>query len=116
MVKDAKRAPRTYGELRKLLAAAGDPWQTDPTKSDEEPLPEYPTGGDGTREPGSRTLGKGGLDKFLKTATPPSNPDLRAEWREEGLLADTDEVVEPPRPKRSFRRKPTETPAPNSGG
>jgi hypothetical protein len=116
MAKDAKRAPKTYGDLRKLLAAAGDPWQADPTKSDDEPLPEYPTGGDGTREPSNRTLGKGGLDKFLKTALPPSNPDLRAEWREEGILTDADEATEPERKQRSFRRKPSETPAPDSGG
>ena len=51
MVTKSKRALRTYGELRKLLAAAGDPWQPGPTKSDDEPLPEYPTGGDGKYEP-----------------------------------------------------------------
>ena len=39
-----------------MLAALGDPWQPDPTLSDDEPLPEYPTGGDGVQEPADRVL------------------------------------------------------------
>ena len=116
MATKSKRAPRTYGELRKLLAAASDPWQPDPTKSDDEQLPVYPTGGDGNYEPASRTLGKGGVDELLKRATPPSNPDLRAEWREVGLLPDAVEATNSVRPKRSSRKKPSPTPAPDSGG
>jgi hypothetical protein len=114
MATNAKRAPKTYGELRKLLAEAGDPWQPDPTKSDEEPLPEFPTGGDGVYEPDSRTIGEGGVDDLLRRAAPPSNADLRAAWREEGMLPD--EVTETRRPTRPSRKKPSTTPAPDSGG
>jgi hypothetical protein len=99
-----ERAPETYGELRKLLAEAGDPWQPDPTRSDDEPLPEYLTGGDGNFEPEDRVLGEGGVDEVLKKGGPPSNPDLRAAWREEGLLPEGEE-------DNNGR-----TPAPDSGG
>lgn len=115
-IRKPKQAPRTYGQLRKLLAAAGNPWQPDSTKSDEEPLPNYPTGGDGTYEPASRTLGKGSLDKYLRSANPPSHPDLREEWRKEGLLPDSDEATDGARPKRSSRRKDTAIIAPDLGG
>jgi len=47
MASSSKRTAKTYGDLRKLLAEMGDPWHPDPTKSDDEPLPEVPTGGDG---------------------------------------------------------------------
>jgi hypothetical protein len=115
MATKSKRTAKTYGELRKLLSEAGDPWQPDPTKADEELLPEFPTGGDGVYEPESRTIGKGGVDDLLKKATPPSNPDLRAEWREDGMLADG--VSEAPRPARRSRKKqPSTTPAPDTGG
>ncbi len=114
MATASKLTPYTYGELRKLLADAGTPWQPDPTKSDEEPLPVFPTGGDGVYEPHSRTIGTGGVDDLLKSATSPSNPDLRAEWREEGLLPD--EVAETRRPTRPSRKRMSTTPAPDSGG
>jgi hypothetical protein len=114
MATNSKRTPRTYGELRKRLASAGDPWQPDPTKADDEELPVYPTGGDGVYEPRDRTLGKGGVDEVLATGPLPSNPELRAEWREEGLVPD-EEATESPRPRRS-RKKPSPTPAPDSGG
>ena len=87
----SERAPQTYGELRKLLAEAGDPWLPDPTRSDDEPLPEYRTGGDGNFEPEDRMLDERGVDERLKEGGPPSNPDLRAEWREEGFLREPDE-------------------------
>ena len=47
MASSSKRTAKTYGDLRKFLAEVGDPWHPDPTKSDDEPLPEVPTGGDG---------------------------------------------------------------------
>lgn len=112
---NADRKPTTYGDLRKLLAAAGDPWEPDPTKADEEELPVYPTGGDGVYEPDSRTLGEGGVDKLLAETPPPSNPDLRAEWREEGLLPQ-DEVAEGKRPRKSPQKKSRPIPAPDTGG
>jgi hypothetical protein len=111
---NAKRTPTTYGDLRKLLAKAGNPWEVDSMKADEEELPVYPTGGDGVYEPDSRTLGEGGVDKLLGGASPPSNPDLRAEWREEGLLPE-DEAADGPGPRRSARKKSL-TPAPDTGG
>jgi hypothetical protein len=114
MPSGSKGTPKTYGELRRLLAEAGDPWQPDPTKSDEEPLPEFPTGGDGVYEPDSRTIGEGGVDDLLKGATPPSNPDLRAAWREAGLLPDEDTEVSPRRGRS--RKRPSTKPAPDSGG
>src|SRR5262245_7622981 len=101
MLKRSKRAPKTYGDLRRLLAAAGDPWQPDATRSNDEPLPRYPTGGDGRAEPASRTLGRGGVDAILRKATPPANPDLRAVWRDEGLVPLPDEGAGHTSPKRS---------------
>ena len=32
----SRRAPKTYGELRKMLAELGNPWLPDPTLSDDE--------------------------------------------------------------------------------
>jgi hypothetical protein len=107
-------APRTYGDLRKLLAAAGNPWQTDTTKSDDEPLPRFPTGGDGKPVPAGWTLRKGDLDKLLRRASPPSHPDLRAEWGAAGYVVDEDTASE--RPKRSSQKRPTTKRSPNSGG
>jgi hypothetical protein len=115
MATDSKRPVMTYGALRKRLAKIGDPWRPDPTKSDDEPLPEFPTGGDGHYEPAEREIGKGGVNKLLRSAIPPSNPDLRAEWQEQGIVVEA-EVDEPPTAKRSTRKKPAEVPAPNSGG
>lgn len=112
----AKRAaaPKTYGDLRKLLAEVGDPWEPDPTRSDDELLPEYPTGGDDYVDPPERRLDEAGIDKLLRSTTPPLNPDIRAAWREAGLLSETDDDKAPPRVSR--KRKPTEIPAPDSGG
>lgn len=81
----SRRAPTTFGELRTLLAERGDPWQPDPSLSDDEPLPEYPTGGDGVYEPPDRELPEGDLDELLRRH-PPAHPDLQAVWSEEGLL------------------------------
>ena len=39
-----------------MLAELGDPWSPDPTVSDDEPLPEFPTGGDGEYEPADRAV------------------------------------------------------------
>jgi hypothetical protein len=113
MAGDPEQTPKTYGELRKLLAEVGNPWEPDPTMSDEEPLPEFPTGGDGVYEPDSRTIGEGGVDDLLEGATPPTHPELRAVWRDDGMLRD--EVIETP-PTRPPRKGPSPTPAPDSGG
>ena len=113
MASSPKGTAKTYGELRRLLREAGDPWEADPTKADEELLPEFPTGGDGVYEPKSRTIGKGGVDEVLRKATPPSNPDLRAEWREAELLPEEEPE---PRPTRRTTKKAAVKPAPDSGG
>ncbi|MDM0106558.1 hypothetical protein QTH97_16550 [Variovorax sp. J22R24] len=115
MAKKAKSAPTTYGELRKLLAASGNPWRPDPAKSNDERLPVYTTGGDGKYEPASRVLGKGGVDEVLKHATPPLNPELRAVWQDEGLLP-LDEKTNDARRKPSSRAKSAPTRAPDEGG
>jgi hypothetical protein len=108
----SRRAPKTYGELRKMLAELGDPWSPDPTVSDDEPLPEFPTGGDGEYEPSDRTVAGDALIALLK-AQPPSNPELRAVWRDEGLLAEGEGGSSRARAKRSSRKR---TPPPDQGG
>jgi hypothetical protein len=89
--------PKTYGELRRLLAELGNPWEPDPTISDDQPLPEYPTGGDGRTEPIGTVIPQDGVIEFLK-GDPPSNLQLRDVWREENLLADSDGDDPPSRP------------------
>ena len=113
MARQSKPAPRTFGELRKLLAEIGDPWQPDPAISDDQPLPEFPTGGDGIYEPSDRVLPIGGVIDALK-GHPPTNPDLLAVWREEGLLDKPDEAAAPKGRKRSRQTKATS--APDTGG
>jgi hypothetical protein len=108
----SRRAPKTYGDLRKLLRDLGDPWRPDPTVSDDEPLPDYPTGGDGRYEPSDRVLPDDGVNAVLERS-PPANPALREVWREEGLLPEADSTRAPARPKRSRRKT---TPPPDDGG
>ena len=95
-----------------MLAELGDPWRPDPTVSDDEPLPEYPTGGDGKYEPADRELNEDGVMAVLK-GRPPTNVDLLAVWREEGLLEDAEDAAAPAKAKRSRRKT---TPAPDQGG
>lgn len=102
-MKDAgsEDAPKTIGDLRKLLADMGNPWQPDPSLSDEEPIPQFATGGDGTEEPPGEVLSPDELIDFLKRE-PPSNPFLREVWRKEGLLDETDRgESEPEAPAQS---------------
>ncbi len=74
----------TIGDLRKRLSALGNPWEPDPTLSDDEPMPQYPTGGDGTMDaPG---LLADDLDELLKKGAPPANAELQKLWRKAGLL------------------------------
>jgi hypothetical protein len=108
----SRRAPKTYGELRKMLAELGDPWSPDPRVSDDEPLPEFPTGGDGEYEPSDRTVAGDALIAVLKDR-PPSNPELQAVWRDEGLLAEGGTGSAHARAKRSRRKR---SPPPNQGG
>jgi hypothetical protein len=108
----SKRAPKTFGELRKVLAELGEPWIPDPSISDDEPIRAYPTGGDGVYQPPDAVLPEGGVIEAIQRL-PPTNPDLRAEWVEEGLLGELEGAA--PGAKRS-RAKAKPTPAPDSGG
>jgi hypothetical protein len=77
----------TVGELRRLLAELGDPWQVDPNLPDDDPLPDPPRGA----EPPQETAGAQAAPTDLRAMlaeTPPANPHLRTRWAEEGLLAD----------------------------
>ena len=83
-------APRTAGELRRLLAEMGDPWTVDPRLADDDPLPDYPRGGQRAEEvPVESRLAEleatADLDALLREI-PPTNVDLRRRWMEEGLL------------------------------
>ena len=59
-------ARRTFGELRKQLAEMGDPWEPDPSRVDDEPIPEYPTGGELGGETPGNLVPEGGVDGFLR--------------------------------------------------
>jgi len=93
--------PKTIGDLRHLLSQLGDPWRPDPRLSDDEPIPEFPTGGDGTKEPPGKLLPKRGVIDFLKKDLP-SNPFLREVWKERGILGKSDK----PRKSRLKSRQP----------
>ena len=115
MARLSKQTPRTFGELRALLAELGNPWVPDPSRSDDEPLSDFPTGGDGVYEPPDRVLSEGGVIEVLKRRLP-ANPDLLAVWREEGLAEEASGAGgASSRPKQSRGRKKI-SPAPDSGG
>ena len=86
--------PKTIGELRRRLAALGNPWEVDPQLSDDEPLPDPPRGGQSDEEiPEEARLVP--LDPSADVRAriadqPPTNPFLRALWVEEGLLNQDD--------------------------
>jgi hypothetical protein len=81
---DRHDPPATIGELRKLLAKMGNPWQPDPRLSDDEPMPTYPTGGDGSTEPVGQVVPEGMALDHIK-AEPPTNPFLLEVWKKHGL-------------------------------
>jgi hypothetical protein len=81
----ADRAPKTIGELRQLLSRLGNPWAPDPRLSDSEPIPQFPTGGDGRMDPVGNVVPKGGVIDAVRE-DPPSNPHLRDLWIERGLI------------------------------
>lgn len=113
MPKHHAQSPATYGELRKLLAEKGNPWEPDPTKSDHEPLPTFPTGGDSTDTAVGTILGKKEIEKHFRSAPPPTHPELRAEWIAAGVLKEEESA---PPAKKSSRAKTATVPAPNAGG
>ena len=77
--------PRTVGELRRRLSELGNPWSIDPRLGDDDPIPDYPRGGQIPEElPGVIPV-EGDLTSFLQHL-PPSNPFLRQRWVELGLL------------------------------
>jgi hypothetical protein len=82
-------APKTVGELRKLLARLGTPWEPDPRLSDDEPIPRFPMGGDASVSPVGRPLPQGkAIDAIRRD--PPLNPHLREIWLAQGLLRRTE--------------------------
>lgn len=96
------RPPHTIGDLRKLLARLGNPWQPDPGLSDAEPIPQFPTGGDGTMEPVGQAVPKGRLIEAIRK-DPPSNPHLRDVWIQRGLIRQSSESPKPS--TRKLRRR-----------
>lgn len=117
MAKRSEEAPRTFGELRRLLDGLGNPWRPDPSRSDDEQLPAYPTGGDGTYDSLGLVRSEAEVLDLLRSR-PSRHPDLRDDWVEHGLLEDVaaDESV----PVKGRAKKPggarTPTPAPDMGG
>ena len=86
-------APRTVGELRRLLAEMGDPWTVDPQLSDEEPLRDRPRGGQVDEEVPEQLRQAGLAPKDIREMLanqPPANPFLRERWVQEGLLDEGD--------------------------
>jgi len=81
-------APPTAGEIRKALDEMGNPWTVDPDISDDEPLPDFPRGGEMPDElPIARSAfvsEEADLTDILRQH-PPTNPFLRARWEELGL-------------------------------
>jgi hypothetical protein len=80
----------TAGELRRRLAAMGDPWTVDPRLADDEVIQDRPRGGL-SDEPALESLSPDVDLTELLQAQPPANPELRARWREVGLLPDETE-------------------------
>lgn len=79
-------APRTAGELRRLIAQKCYKWIVDPRLRDTDLLPKYPRGGsEGERANPNATVTD--VADLLRRH-PPSNPLLRARWVELGLLAE----------------------------
>jgi hypothetical protein len=98
----------TIGDLRRRLRELGNPWQPDPTLSDDEPIPKFPTGGDGTfSAPGALETGES-LKQRLARHAPPTDARLRKVWRKEGLLGTT---RQPPTARSKTKAKP-----PTDGG
>lgn len=89
-------APQTIGELRQRLAELGDPWQVDPTLSDDELLPDPPRGGaeptpDVAESLAVATPAADADIAGLIAVQPPANPHLRERWVELGLLDEEDD-------------------------
>lgn len=105
---DADSAPRTVGELRRRLEALGNPWQVDPALADDDPIPEYPRGGEETPDHPAlleaRIAPETDLADELRRH-PPGNPFLRERWAELGLMpADDAAPTEQAAPEREEDR------------
>ena len=87
MAEKTDSLPRTVGELRRILSKLDNPWLVDPQLKDEEPLPDYPRGGQKIEKPLGLPLSKEDFTAFLQQI-PPSNQFLRTRWIEIGLLDD----------------------------
>lgn len=90
----SQNPPKTVGELRRRLVRLDSPWEVDSRLGDDEPLPQYPRGGQSEEEiPEEDRLTPidPGVDvQTLIAALTPANPYLRTRWIELGML-DQDE-------------------------
>jgi hypothetical protein len=80
---------RTAGELRRRLAALGNPWTVDPRLADTDPLPSQPRGGQTPEEvPEELRVPLRDIDELRAELYKyiPSNPHLRDLWQSEGLM------------------------------
>ena len=82
-------APKTAGELRRLLARKGIKWQVDPRLRDDDRLIVYPRGGIMQKLISGAERCTGDLVDYLRRV-PPNNPFLRARWLELGILLEPD--------------------------
>ena len=87
-------APKTAGELRRLLARKGIQWQVDPRLRDDDRLIVYPRGGIMEKLISGAERYSGDLADYLRRV-PPNNPFLRARWRELGILREQDGPAAP---------------------
>jgi hypothetical protein len=86
--------PQTAGELRRRLAELGSPWTVDPRLGDDDPLPDYPRGGQTDEEVPEEirppAIEPAGNLRDLLSQERPINPLLQERWVEAGILAPKD--------------------------
>ncbi|MHA7291321.1 hypothetical protein ACX80V_16990 [Arthrobacter sp. MDT3-24] len=87
-----ERPALTYGELRRRLEQMGNPWTVDPLISDDEPVPQFPMGGEQADSEDILRLATR-IDpqadiRELIAMLPPNDPGLRELWNETGLPLD----------------------------
>jgi hypothetical protein len=93
--KTQQDVPKNIRELRRRLTELGNPWTVDPRLNDDDPLPDYPRGGQQEEQiPEEYRLAplEPGTDlQSLIAAYPPANPFLKLRWVEAGILSE-DEI------------------------
>ncbi len=96
----------TIGELRRALRERGSPWMPDEKYKDSDPIPVYPTGGDGSTKPVGKLIPSGKAVNEIRKHLP-ANEDLRAAGIAEGAIPKPRSVRERRTPpKRIVRRMP----------